>query len=79
MLLKYRGNEHYLSSLVIVRTFLQGIKLFELLSFVEGPGEVQIRTIVLFIRYSLVFTTFVVSYLSLYIVVQLVVVALPSI
>ena len=26
MLLKYRGNEHYLSFLVMVRTFLQGIK-----------------------------------------------------
>ena len=61
MLLKYRGNEHYLSSLVIVRTFLQGIKLFELLPFVEGPGEVQIRTIVLFTRYSIVFKTFIIE------------------
>ena len=54
-----QGNEHYLLSMVIVRTFLQGIKLVELLSFVEGPGEVQIRAIVLFIRYSLLFTTFI--------------------
>ncbi len=59
MLLKYRGNENYLSSLMIVRTFLQGIKLFEIFSFVKGPSEVQIRTIVLFIRCSLVFTTFI--------------------
>ena len=59
MLIKYRGNEHYLSSLVMMRTFLKGIKFVELLSFVEGPGEVQIRTIVLFTRYSLVFTTFI--------------------
>ena len=50
-----QGNEHYLSSLMIVRAFLQGIKLFEILSFVKGPSEVQIRTIVLFIRCSLVF------------------------
>ena len=45
---------------MIWRTFLKGIKLNHIYKFfVEGPGEVKIRTIVLFIEYSLVFKTFI--------------------